>query len=133
VACELLPKDFHTGPPSAPCGSVSKQVCDYITSQINGKGSGDFHAHDASCAVAKAGKTTASQQDGTFKKDLQVNADQIDVEERIPQSVMDGLGRLGVLGMTVPKEFGGGGLTAENQVGADRSFRSPPSDTGGEA
>ena len=39
-----------------------------------------------------------------------VDADRIDVEERIPQSVIDGLGKLGVLGMTVPKEYGGGGL-----------------------
>ena len=41
----------------------------------------------------------------------EVDADSIDREERIPQSVIDGLGRLGVLGMTVPKEFGGGGFT----------------------
>jgi alkylation response protein AidB-like acyl-CoA dehydrogenase len=41
----------------------------------------------------------------------EVDADQIDVEERIPQHVIDGLGRLGVLGMTVPKEYGGGGFT----------------------
>src|SRR5215210_5973210 len=41
----------------------------------------------------------------------EVDADLIDVEERIPQHVIDGLGRLGVLGMTVPKEYGGGGFT----------------------
>ena len=41
----------------------------------------------------------------------EVDAAQIDIEERIPQSVIDGLGRLGVLGMTVPKEYGGGGFT----------------------
>src|SRR5256885_2108899 len=41
----------------------------------------------------------------------EVDADKIDVEERIPQHVIDGLGRLGVLGMTVPKEYGGGGFT----------------------
>src|SRR5687767_1075833 len=40
----------------------------------------------------------------------EVDADRIDTEERIPQSVIDGLGKLGVLGMTVPKEFGGQGL-----------------------
>lgn len=40
-----------------------------------------------------------------------VDADKIDIEERIPKSVMDGLGALGVLGMTVPKEYGGGGFT----------------------
>jgi acyl-CoA dehydrogenase family protein 9 len=41
----------------------------------------------------------------------EVDADRIDVEERIPQSVLDGLGRLGVLGMTVPREYGGGGFS----------------------
>src|SRR3954468_8646237 len=38
----------------------------------------------------------------------EVNADEIDKVERIPRSVIDGLGKLGVLGMSVPKEFGGG-------------------------
>src|SRR5687767_13404763 len=41
----------------------------------------------------------------------EVDAELIDREERIPQHVIDGLGRLGVLGMTVPKEYGGGGFT----------------------
>ena len=40
-----------------------------------------------------------------------VDADLIDREERIPQEVIDGLGKLGVLGMTVPKEYGGGGFS----------------------
>src|SRR5687768_873980 len=39
-----------------------------------------------------------------------VDADKIDVEERIPPSVIQGLGKLGVLGMTVLKEYGGQGL-----------------------
>ena len=47
--------------------------------------------------------------DAFLKSD--VDAEKIDLEERIPQSVIDGLGRLGVLGMTVPKEYGGGGFT----------------------
>src|SRR5947207_6015075 len=38
----------------------------------------------------------------------EINADEIDKVERIPRSVVDGLGKLGVLGMSVPKEFGGG-------------------------
>jgi len=38
----------------------------------------------------------------------EVNADEIDKVERIPRSVVDGLGKLGVLGMSVPREFGGG-------------------------
>lgn len=46
----------------------------------------------------------------TFLKN-EVDADRIDVEERIPQSVINGLGRLGVLGMTVPREYGGGGFS----------------------
>ena len=40
-----------------------------------------------------------------------VDGDKIDVEERIPQHVIDGLARLGVLGLTVPKEYGGGGFS----------------------
>jgi acyl-CoA dehydrogenase family member 9 len=40
----------------------------------------------------------------------EVNPDQIDAEERIPQHVIAGLGQLGVLGMTVPAEYGGGGF-----------------------
>ena len=40
-----------------------------------------------------------------------VNPDQIDAQERVPAEVIAGLGRLGVLGMTVPREYGGGGFT----------------------
>src|ERR1700712_234853 len=40
-----------------------------------------------------------------------VDADRIDAEERVPQEAIDGLAKLGVLGMTVPTEFGGGGFT----------------------
>src|SRR3954454_1937750 len=39
-----------------------------------------------------------------------VDADEIDREERIPQSLIDALGALGVFGMVVPKEYGGGGF-----------------------
>src|SRR5436190_16745435 len=35
----------------------------------------------------------------------------IDREADIPQSVVDGLGRVGVLGMTAPKEYGGRGFS----------------------
>jgi acyl-CoA dehydrogenase family protein 9 len=41
----------------------------------------------------------------------EVDADRIDAEERIPQNVIDGLGKLGLLGMTVPAEYGGGGFS----------------------
>lgn len=41
----------------------------------------------------------------------EVDPERIDREERIPQSVIDGLGQLGVLGMTVPREYGGGGFS----------------------
>lgn len=41
----------------------------------------------------------------------EVDADKIDAEERIPQHVIDGLAKLGVLGLTVPKEYGGAGLS----------------------
>ena len=53
-----------------------------------------------------------------------VDADRIDAEERIPDSVIKGLGELGVLGMVVPKEYGGGGLSAdEARVLADEVLR----------
>ncbi|MEE9211780.1 MAG: acyl-CoA dehydrogenase family protein [Phycisphaeraceae bacterium] len=40
-----------------------------------------------------------------------LDPDRIDAEEEIPQHVIDGLGKLGVMGMTVPREYGGGGFT----------------------
>ena len=43
-----------------------------------------------------------------FLKD-HVDADAIDREEKIPPSVIDGLAEMGILGMTVSPEFGGGG------------------------
>lgn len=39
-----------------------------------------------------------------------VDPDKIDAEERIPQEVIRGLAGIGVLGMTVPREYGGGGF-----------------------
>src|SRR6185437_9410399 len=40
-----------------------------------------------------------------------VDPDKIDAEERIPQNIIDGLAQLGILGMMVPKEYGGGGFS----------------------
>src|SRR2546423_4306060 len=40
-----------------------------------------------------------------------VDPERIDREERISQDVIDGLGKLGVLGLTVPKEYGGLGFS----------------------
>ncbi len=39
-----------------------------------------------------------------------IDAAAIDRDAEIPQSVVDGLGRIGVLGACVPREFGGGGF-----------------------
>ncbi len=43
--------------------------------------------------------------------DEALDPSEIDRIADIPRSVIDGLGRVGVLGMTAPKEFGGHGLT----------------------
>jgi len=43
--------------------------------------------------------------------DTSIDAAAIDREADIPRSVIDGLGQLGVLGMTAPKEFGGRGYS----------------------
>ncbi len=49
-------------------------------------------------------------QVGAFA-DVHIDAAQIDRQADIPRPVIDGLARLGVLGMTAPKEFGGRGFT----------------------
>ncbi|MBH05709.1 MAG: acyl-CoA dehydrogenase [Phycisphaeraceae bacterium] len=41
----------------------------------------------------------------------QVDPDAIDANQQIPQHVIDGLGQMGVLGLTVPQEYGGRGFT----------------------
>ena len=43
--------------------------------------------------------------------DQNLNADEIDRAADIPRHVIEGLGRIGVLGMTAPKEYGGRGFT----------------------
>ncbi|MFO0879888.1 MAG: acyl-CoA dehydrogenase family protein [Gemmataceae bacterium] len=51
----------------------------------------------------------AMEQVRTFCRD-NIDAARIDREAEIPASVIEGLGRLGVLGMTAPPEFGGRGF-----------------------
>jgi acyl-CoA dehydrogenase family protein 9 len=41
----------------------------------------------------------------------EIDADAIDREENIPDSVIKGLGRLGILGLSIPAKFGGLGMT----------------------
>jgi alkylation response protein AidB-like acyl-CoA dehydrogenase len=43
--------------------------------------------------------------------DAHLDAAEIDRQADIPRSVIDGLGRIGVLGMTAPKEYGGRGFS----------------------
>jgi alkylation response protein AidB-like acyl-CoA dehydrogenase len=43
--------------------------------------------------------------------DADLDAAEIDRQANIPRSVIDGLGRIGVLGMTAPKEYGGHGFS----------------------
>lgn len=43
--------------------------------------------------------------------DLNIDAAAIDSQAEIPQEVLDGLGALGVMGITIPKEYGGLGMT----------------------
>ena len=40
-----------------------------------------------------------------------VDPDRIDAEEQVPPTVIDGLAELGVLGLTVPRRYGGGGFS----------------------
>ncbi|MDJ0960173.1 MAG: acyl-CoA dehydrogenase family protein [Acidimicrobiia bacterium] len=42
--------------------------------------------------------------------------EQVDAEDQIPQSVLDEMARLGLYGMTIPEEYGGFGLTAEEEM-----------------
>jgi alkylation response protein AidB-like acyl-CoA dehydrogenase len=59
-------------------------------------------------AEARRCEQLLAQVDEVMKN---VDADRIDREERIPQSLIDALGKLGVFGMVVPREYGGGGFS----------------------
>src|SRR5436853_2330908 len=49
-----------------------------------------------------------------------LDAAEIDRQADIPRSVIDGLGRVGVLGMTAPKEYGGRGFWQMANCKVDR-------------
>ncbi len=65
-----------------------------------------------SAAERKIGDEAVAQVRKFF--DEHVDPAQIDRDEEIPQSVIDGLAKLGVLGMTVGPEHGGRGLSQQN-------------------
>ncbi len=63
--------------------------------------------------IPAAQQTELDQALGDLRRflDAGLDAAAIDRQEDIPRSVIDGLGRVGVLGMTAPKEFGGHGFS----------------------
>jgi alkylation response protein AidB-like acyl-CoA dehydrogenase len=63
--------------------------------------------------IPAAQQSELDQSIAEVRKFLDENLDPvaIDREADIPRSVIDGLGRVGVLGMTAPKEFGGRGFS----------------------
>ena len=48
--------------------------------------------------------------------DTRIDAVRIDREARIPDEVVRGLGELGVLGMTIPREYGGMGFNQQQYL-----------------
>lgn len=60
---------------------------------------------------AEAARTDALMERVDAFLRANVDAERIDAEAEIPREVIDGLAELGVLGMTVPAEFGGGGFS----------------------
>src|SRR5881409_675079 len=87
--------------------------------QALGFAKGLFAGHFVSDWVMPHPSIPAAQQtelDGTLtelRKFLHEHLDpaEIDRQADIPRSVIDGLGRIGVLGMTAPKEYGGRGFS----------------------
>jgi acyl-CoA dehydrogenase family member 9 len=80
---------------------------------------GLFQGHFVSDWVMPYPRIPAAQQaelDGTLTElrqflDEHLDPAEIDQKADIPRSVIDGLGRVGVLGMTAPKEYGGRGFS----------------------
>jgi acyl-CoA dehydrogenase family member 9 len=87
--------------------------------QALGFAKGLFQGHFVSDWVMPYPRIPAEQQaelDGTLKElrqflDEHLDPAEIDRNADIPRSVIDGLGRVGVLGMTAPKEYGGRGFS----------------------
>src|ERR1700758_3087884 len=87
--------------------------------QALGFAKGLFQGHFVSDWVMPYPRIPAAQQtelDNTLCElrqflDADLDATEIDRQADIPRSVIDGLGRIGVLGMTAPKEYGGRGYS----------------------
>ncbi|PYL62316.1 MAG: acyl-CoA dehydrogenase, partial [Verrucomicrobia bacterium] len=87
--------------------------------QALGFAKGLFQGHFVSDWVMPYPRIPAAQQvelDETLSElsqflDEHLDAAEIDRQADIPRSVIDGLGRIGVLGMTAPKKYGGRGFS----------------------
>src|SRR6201997_921061 len=65
--------------------------------------------------IPEAQQGELNQTLAELRKFLNADLDpaEIDRQADIPRSVIDGLGRIGVLGMTAPKEYGGRGVSQQ--------------------
>ena len=87
--------------------------------QALGFAKGLFQGHFVADWVMPYPRILAEEQtvlDNTLRElrqflDADLDAAEIDRQADIPRSVIDGLGRIGVLGMTAPKEYGGHGFS----------------------
>src|SRR5437867_13231264 len=87
--------------------------------QALGFAKGLFQGHFVSDWVMPYPRIPAAQQvelDGTLAElrqflDEHLDPTELDRNADIPRSAFDGLGRVGVVGMTAPKEYGGRGCT----------------------
>jgi alkylation response protein AidB-like acyl-CoA dehydrogenase len=91
----------------------------FAGTQALGFAKGLFQGHFVSDWVMPYPRIPDAQQaelDGALTElreflDKDLDAAEIDRKADIPRSVIDGLGRVGVLGMTAPKEYGGSGFS----------------------